>query len=193
MKQEEGTIGRGKLSEGESFRLGPSREDLVVSGHLLDVTRVALSAGFGYHTAISFPVWKAYVRDPGPISGDTPDERLWTLLHALWVTHRNENPESDEVSYDFDGSAPLRSISMPTRVITVLKADDEIPFVTPTVTDSDTRSAVMPSVVRTAMERIISYLWDDEEKHWRESRGCCEQHIFSSIAAVRKWLDGNTQ
>ena len=45
----------------------------------------------------------------------------------------------------------------------------------------------------TAMERIISYLWDDEEKHWRESRGCCEQHIFSSIAAVRKWLDGNTQ
>ena len=141
------TLERCELSEVKPFRLGPSREGLVVSGSLFDVTRVALSAGFGYHTAITHPLWTAYIKDPGPIAGDTPDERLWTLLHSMWVTHRNEASNFDEAIYDFGGNVAVRSVSMPTRVITVLLAEEEIPFVTPRMDEAGAGKADVPSDV----------------------------------------------
>ena len=188
------TLKRCELSEVKPFRLGPSREGLVVSGSLFDVTRVALSAGFGYHTAITHPLWTAYIKDPGPIAGDTPDERLWTLLHTLWVTQRNEAPESNEVVYDFGGDVAVRSVSMPTRVITVLLAEEEIPFVTPCMKEVGAGKTDVPSDVLAAMRTIVDYLWHDEEKHFRESDADCrKQHVFNSLIIVRNWLNDDTQ
>ena len=45
-----------------------------------------------------------------------------------------------------------------------------------------------------AMRTIVDYLWDDEEKHCRESDAeCSKQHVFNSLIIVRNWLNDDTR
>jgi hypothetical protein len=182
-----------ELSENQSYRLGPSREEAIADGKLIDVTAVALRAGLGYRTAITRAVWNTCVQDPEPVAGDTCDDRLWTLLHSLRVTHRNTKPESDEVAWEVWGHVSVRAVSMPTRVITVLLADEDLPFVTPEREDADNGKKALPRNVLRAIETVIRYLWNDE----RRACSCAErepatQHVFNALITVRNWLDDDT-
>lgn len=89
---------RGKSSEAGSIWTRPTREELLVDGTLIDVTPAALSDGLRHSTAVTKAVRDAYLGDESPLAGDTPEERLRTLLHSLPVTHRNEWQEADEVN-----------------------------------------------------------------------------------------------
>lgn len=41
-----------------------------------------------------------------------------------------------------------------------------------------------------AIERILDYLWDDEEAHYRDHNQVeRDGHIFESLVEVRRWLD----
>jgi len=41
-----------------------------------------------------------------------------------------------------------------------------------------------------ALERILDYLWDDEEAHYRDhEQAGLDGHIFESLVEVRRWLD----
>jgi hypothetical protein len=42
--------------------------------------------------------------------------------------------------------------------------------------------------VREALESVLSYLWDDEERSYAEAPR--EDHVFLKLEAVRTWLDG---
>lgn len=183
-----------ELSQAKTLRLGPSREDLIADGELIDVTPVARTAGYDYRTAVTRAVWDACIKEAGPVAGDTEHERLWTLLHALRVTWGNEGPESEEVTYDFGGHMSATAISMPTRVITVLLANEEIPFVTPERDNGGIGKAGVPCHVVEAIQAIVRYLWDDERKHRLEADPKSETgHMFTSLVTIRNWLDGDTR
>lgn len=194
LPEKERAAGRGDFTEGESLRLGPSAEALIANGRLINVTRVALSAGLGYRTAITHPVWEACIKEPGLVSGDTQEDRLWTLLHSILVTQKNEAPESDEVTWNIVGNVGVRAVSLPTRLVTVLLADEEIPFVTPCRDEADGGKAGISDDVLAAIETIVDYLWDDEAKDWQAAdTECRKRHIFHSLRTVRNWLDDGTQ
>lgn len=76
----------------------------------------------------------------------------------------------------------------------LLSEYQEVPFVTSREPKSDTRNAVIPREVLSALETIIEYLWDDERNDCRATDPeCREGHVFSSLVAVRNWLDDDTR
>jgi hypothetical protein len=167
---------------------------LIASGGLIDVTPAAGTAGYDYRTAVTQAVWDACIKEPGAVAGDSEYERLWTLLHSLRVTWRNENPEFEEVTYDFGGHVAVKAVSMPTRVIAVLMADEEIPFVKPERDNGGIGKAGVAHHVVEAIEAVVEYLWDDEHKHCFGTD--CESetgHIFCSLVTIRNWLEGDTR
>ena len=132
-------------------------------------------------------MWEACIKEPGLIAGDTVEERLWTLLHSLRVTHRNGRPHCEEVVYNFGSDVRVRAVSMPTRAITVLLGDEEIPFAMLERTNTDNGKDTVPRDVLGALSTVVEYLWDDE----REDCCSCErepatQHIFNSLVIVKK-------
>jgi hypothetical protein len=46
----------------------------------------------------------------------------------------------------------------------------------------------MDSKTRKHLEKVIDYLWYDEEKNWADS-GKPSDHIFVHLRAVKEWLD----
>lgn len=143
---------------------------------LIDVTDIAMAAGIGYRTLVSPAVWDELIVGSGRVAGDAPDDRLWTLLHSLSITHRQQ-PESDDVSCEF-GDVPVRAISAPTRVIGVYLGH-QVPGSRPCCSG-------MPGEIASHLEAILDYLWDDERKHSETANG--SEHIFESLAAIRNWL-----
>ncbi|MEZ6117124.1 MAG: hypothetical protein R3C28_11200 [Pirellulaceae bacterium] len=45
--------------------------------------------------------------------------------------------------------------------------------------------------VLVAIEELVDYLWDDEERGYRD---CDDKagHVFESVRTVRSWLDANS-
>lgn len=145
---------------------------------LIDVTDIAKEAGIGYRTVVSPAVWEELIARPGPVAGSSPDERLWTLLHSLYVSHRSA-PESDEVSCEF-GKRSVRAISAPTRVIGVYLGDEG------PNSGWYKASEIVPAEIATHIEAVLDYLFEGEREHFESNGG--PGHIFSSLVAIRDWL-----
>lgn len=54
---------------------------------------------------------------------------------------------------------------------------------------SDCERVVPLAVPIAAIARIVDYLYEDEEKHFRESRSEDGTHIFNDVRVVRDWLE----
>lgn len=49
----------------------------------------------------------------------------------------------------------------------------------------------IPNPVAGALDKILDYLWSDEERNFRQaSPEDQNKHIFHSLAVVRNWLEG---
>jgi hypothetical protein len=56
--------------------------------------------------------------------------------------------------------------------------------------ESVKRPTPSPANVRTAMYRVLEYLWDDEETHYQTVELCeCPGHIFVWLTVMQRWLD----
>ena len=47
----------------------------------------------------------------------------------------------------------------------------------------------LPQPPRDALEQVLNYLWNDEERSFEEDPG--EHHLFRALRHVREWLDRN--
>ena len=60
-----------------------------------------------------------------------------------------------------------------------------------TTTKHSPNRTIMPSPVTGALDKILDYLWQDEERNFRHaSPEDQNKHIFHSLAVVRSWLEG---
>jgi uncharacterized protein DUF6573 len=65
-----------------------TREDLLRGAILVDVSTLAVQAGFNYPVAVSRSVWDAYVAVPPGVTGQDETGRLWDILWMLKIAIR---------------------------------------------------------------------------------------------------------